>query len=423
MRIIIKNGLVIDPANSIEAKQDVYVEAKNIVAVGKAPAGFKAQKEIDATGRIVCPGLVDLCARMREPGQEHKTNIAAETKAAASAGITTLCHPPDTQPILDNPAVAELVRQQAEHAGFSTVLPIGALTQKLEGKQISEMASLKDAGCVAVANVYPFENINVLKHAMEYAATFDLTVFLTPMDHWLSLDGCAHAGAVSARNGFPEIPTAAETAAVARDIALIEQTGVRAHFFHLSTARAVQMIARAQYDGHPVSCDVSAHQLFLTEMDLENFNSQCHVIPPLRTQRDKEGLRAGVGKGTVSAICSDHQPHEPDAKELPFCATEPGISALETLLPLTLKLVEEENITLSQAIERLTVGPAKILGINAGTLSVGARADVCIFDPEAMWQLTDSQMVSLGHNTPFKDWYFKGRVTHTIHHGRLVYGK
>ncbi len=421
MRLVIKNGWVIDPANNIDGQKDIYIEAKHILAVGDRPSGFNAQKEIDAQGKIVCPGLIDLCARLREPGLEYKATIAGETYAAATAGITTLCHPPNTDPIIDTPAVAELISRSAELAAFATVLPIGALTQQLKGEQLAEMAALKAAGCIGVANVYPFENSRVLLHALEYAATHDLLVFLTPQDPWLSAKGFAHDGVVATRLGLPAIPAAAETVAVARDLALIAQTGARAHFSQLSTALAVHMIGRAQYDGHKISCDVSAHQLFLSEVDLEGFNRQCHVIPPLRTLQDRDGLRVGLRKGTIGALCSDHQPHESDAKNRPFCSTEPGISALETLLPLTLKLVDEGVLTLKAAITRLTSGPARLLRIEAGSLSVGQRADICIFDRDELWTLTPEALVSQGKNSPFIGWQLKGRVSHTIHAGRLVF--
>ncbi len=422
MRIAIKNGTLIDPANNIEEPLSLYIDRNKIIAVGKSPDGFTADKEIDATGKLVCPGLVDLYARSREPGQKQKATIASETKAAASAGITTLCQPPDTDPIIDTPAVAELIRQQAEQAGFACIHPVGALTQQLAGKQLSEMAALKDAGCVAVAHLYPMKNLQVLRRAMEYAATFGLTVFLTPQEHSLSASGCAHEGTIATRLGLPGIPAAAETTVVARDIALVEQIGVRAHFLNLSTSRAVQMIGRARYDGHQVSCNVSAHQLHLTEMDISEFDPYCHVIPPLRTQRDREGLRHGVSTGIVSCISSDHQPHEADAKNRPFGATEPGISGLETLLPLTLKLVEDGILSRKNAIARLTTGPANILGLDCGTLSVGSNADICIIDPEIEWKLQASKMQSQGHNTPFDGWYFKGRVIQTLHNGKIVFG-
>jgi len=421
MRIAINNGLVIDPANNIEKKLNIYIDGKTIIALGKAPENFQPENEIDAKGQYVIPGIIDLCARLREPGLEHKASILSETKAAAAAGITTLCQPPDTDPIADTTAVIELIHRQAEHAGYATILPIGALTQKLEGLQLSEMAALKEAGCVAVSNVFPIKNTIVLRNAFAYAATHDLTVISNPQDHYLNANGCAHEGAVAARLGLPGIPTSAETMAVSRDLALIEEVGVKAHFTQLSSARATQMIARAQFDGLPISCDTAAHQLFLTELDLNNFDANCHVLPPFRSERDKEGLRMGVKNNTIAAICSHHQPVDADDKARPFCATEAGISSLETLLPLTMKLVDEGALSLSESVARLTSGPASILNLNTGQLSIGSPADICLFDPNIEWQLNSKTILSLGHNTPFKDWYFKGKVTHTLHAGQLVF--
>ncbi len=422
IRLHIKSGRVVDPANSIDRIADMFIAAGRIVALDNAPDGFTADRVIDASGLIVAPGLVDLAARLREPGQEHKATIASETRAAASAGITTLCLPPDTDPVIDTPAVVELVHLRAEQAGYARVVALGALTRALAGEQLSEMAALKAAGCVGVSNGRePITNLLSLRRAMEYAVTHDMTVFLHPDEPTLSNNGCVHEGAISTRLGLPGVPEAAETAAVARDLAIIEQVGVRAHFCRLSTARAVQMVGRAQFDGLPVSADVSAHQLFLTEMDILGFNSQCHVLPPLRTQRDRDGLRDGLAHGIITAVCSDHQPHEPDAKLAPFIDTEPGISSLETLLPLLLRLVEEGTLTLSQAVARLTHGPARILGIDAGTLSMGASADICLFDPALIWRIEPRHLRSRGHNTPFAGWEIKGQAVITIFEGRVVY--
>lgn len=422
MRLTIEGGRVIDPLNGIDKVQDLHIEAGRILALGTAPHGFTPDQKIPAHGHVVCAGLVDLCARLREPGFEHKATIASESWAAASGGITTLCCPPDTDPIIDTPAVAELIHQRGEQVGKAHIVTLGALTKGLAGTQLSEMMALKEAGCVGLSNaLQPVTNTQIMRRAMEYAATHGLTVFLHAEDSWLRNLGCAHEGMVSTRLGLPGIPESAETVALARDLVLIEQTGVRAHFSQLSCARAVQMIARAQHDGLPVSADVSAHQLFLTEMDISDFNSDCHVIPPLRTQRDRDELRKGVSKGVLSAICSDHQPHEPDAKLNPFMTTAPGISGLETLLPLTLRLVQEGLLTLSEAIARLTSGPAGILGIDAGDLTIGTAADICIYHPEQYWLFDKQAMVSHGHNSPFSGWEFQGRVTHTLLGGKLVY--
>ncbi len=421
-RIRISGGRVIDPASKVDEVLDVYIAEGSIAAVGAAPEGFAAEREIDAAGRVVCPGLVDLCARTREPGQEYKATIASESLAAAAGGITTLCCPPDTRPVVETPADIELIRLRAEAAGKTRIVTLGALTRGLKGEYLSEMAALKKAGCVGVSNALrPLANTLVLRRALEYAATFDLTVFLYPNDHWLSANGCAHEGKVATRMGLPGIPEAAETAAIARDLALIEQTGVRAHFCRLSTGRAAHMVARAQFDGLPVTADVAIPYLYLTEIDVRGFDSHCHVIPPLRTTEDRQRLRDAVQRGIFSAICSDHQPHEPDAKLRPFPSTEPGISGLDSLLPLGLRLVDEGVMELGDVIHRLTAGPAQILGLSCGTLAPGSSADICIFDPDMTWQLDASTMRSHGHNTPFTGWEMKGRVTHTLLAGRVVH--
>ncbi len=421
-RIRISGGRHIDPANNTDKIQDIYVAAGKIAALGRAPDGFNVEIEIDASDQIVCPGLIDLCARLREPGQEYKATIASESLAAASGGITTLCCPPDTNPVIDTPAVTEFIRLRAAAAGKARIVTLAALTKGLGGEQLSEMAALKKAGCVGVSNATkPLLNSLIQRRALEYAATYDLTVFLYANDHWLANSGCAHEGRVATRLGLPGIPEAAETAAVARDLALIEQTGVRAHFCRLTTGRAVQMVARAQFDGAEVTADAAMPYLYLSEVDISDFDSQCHLQPPLRTVEDRQRLRDALQQGTLSALCSDHQPHEADAKLRPFPATEPGISGLDSLLPLSLQLVDEQAINMQDLLHRLTAGPAKILGLPYGTMTIGATADICIFHPGMVWQLDSSTIQSRGHNTPFMGREFKGRVTHTLLAGNLVY--
>jgi dihydroorotase len=425
-RLVIRAGRIIDPANGLDEVADLFIDSSKVIAVGRPPARtWTPEEQIDARNKIVCPGLVDLCAHLREPGQEQKANIQSETHAAAAGGITTLCCPPDTDPVIDTPAVAELIRHQAGVAGYARVLTLGALTQGLHGERLSEMAALKTAGCPGVSNARrPIKNTLVERRAMEYAATFGLTVFLHAEDPFLANGGCAHEGAIATRMGLPAIPAAAETAAVARDLALIEQTGVRAHFCRLTTARSIQMVARAQYDGLPITADVAIPYLFLSENDIVDFDGRCHVAPPFRTQRDREALRAGIARGTLSAICSDHQPHEPDAKLAPFPDTEPGISGLDTLLSLTLRLVDDNVLTLAEGIERLTSGPARILRVaesGLGSLSVGAPADVIVVDPQQSWFVQPDRFLSAGHNTPFAGWELPGRVTHTLLNGSVVY--
>jgi dihydroorotase len=415
-------GHVIDPATGLDSITDIHILKRHIVAIGAAPDGFNPSQIIDAHGKIVCPGLIDLNVCLREPGQTHKATIASETRAAACNGITTVCCPPDTQPVLDTAAVAELLYQRAKQQGMCKVEPLAALTIGLEGKQLAEMGALKKAGCVGVSNALrPVENTEVLRNAYAYAATHNLTVFTYARDPWLGRQGCMHEGRISTRLGLRGIPHSAETIGMARELQLAELTGVRLHFCRLSTAGAVEMLRQAQAHGLPVSADVSAHQLFLTDLDVADYNSQCHVYPPLRSERDRDALRAGVSDGTLSAICSDHQPHEPDAKLMPFAATEAGISALDTLLPLSLRLAREIDMPLAAIIARLSSGPATVLGIKNGSLKVGANANICIIDPDLNWTVTADTLFSLRHNTPFLNWEMQGRATHTLLNGRVVY--
>jgi len=421
-RIHIQGGRLIDPANDIDAVTDVWIADGKVLAIGKAPDGFTADQTINADKQIVCPGLIDLSAHIREPGQEHKATIASETTAAAKAGITTLICPPDTQPVIDSPAIVELIHLKAREADMSRLHVLGALTSNLGGELISEMHSLKEAGVVGMSNAnQPVPNSLILRRAFEYAATHDLTVFIRPDDNGLSNKGCVHEGALASRLGLPGIPEAAETVAVARHLELIEQTGVKAHFSQLTTARATNMIARARHDGLKVTADVAIHHLYLTDIDIRDYNSACHLIPPLRSERDRDGLRDAVKQGVIDAICSDHQPHEPDAKQAPFPDTEPGMSGLDTLLPLVKRLADEKLLSLSEAIDRVTRMPANILGLEQGRLSVGAIADVCIFNPNLSWSVSTESLHSVGHNTPFIGWEMHGRATSTLVNGQLIF--
>ncbi len=420
--ISILNGRLIDPAHGIDATQDLHIGNGKVLSLGAPPEGFSADTSIDASDKIVCPGLIDLCANLRQPGAEHKATIASETAAAAAGGITTLCCPPDTLPVIDTQAVAEQIQRLARAAGHCRLLPQGAQTKGLEGSQLSEMAALKRAGCCAVSNAYtPLLNTLVQRRALEYAATFNILTIIRPQDEHLANQGCVHEGKVADRLGLPGIPEAAETVAIARDLALAEHAKARIHFHAISSARGSNMLARACFGKQQVSADVAIHQLFLTEMDVESFDSNAHVIPPLRTSGDRDGLRQALADNLLSAICSDHQPHEPDAKAAPFPATEPGISGLDTLLSLTLKLVEERVLDLPDAIARLTSGPAKILDLPFGQLAVGASADICIFDPQQRWTVRSDQLLSQGKNSPFIGWDLPGRVSHTLLEGRIVY--
>ena len=422
MQVRISGGRIIDPANGIDAVQDLFIADGKIVSLGAKLPGFREDRRIDAQKRIVCPGLVDICARLREPGLEHKATIGTECRAAAKAGVTTLCMPPDTDPVVDTPAVVELINQRAEMSGLARIEVVGALTQGLEGTRLAQMGALGLAGCVGIGNARrPVHSSEVMRRSMEYAATFGHTVFSEPEDPWLAHDGRVNHGATGTRLGLSGIPEVAETIALARDLLLAEQTGARIHFLHLSTARAVEMIKQAKDRGMPVTADVTAHHLHLTDSAVDGFNSECHVQPPLRCETDREALRKGVSEGVIDLVCSDHQPLERDARLNPFSATEPGISALETLLALSLRLVDEGVLDLNTCISRLTLNPARVLGVQRGTLEVGSIADICIFDPNEAWTLTVNEFLSEGHNSPFLGQQFLGRVKATLVNGSVTY--
>jgi dihydroorotase len=422
-RILIKDGRIIDPANKIDRIGSVYIADGKIASVTNEPAGFKADRIIDANNKIVSPGFIDLSTRLREPGQSRKATFASETAAAAASGITTMCLQPDTIPVIDARAVAELIKDQAEKTGYTQILPIAALTQKLEGIELSAMLALKDAGCVAVSNAnQPVKNLLVLRRAMEYAASHDLLLIFRPNDVWLANNGCVHEGKLSTRYGLPSIPDAAETIALAQCLELAELTGCRVHFGQISSRRSVIKLHQAKKYGLAVSADVAIHQLHLTEDDMIPFDSAYHVLPPFRSIRDKEALREGLANGTIDSICSDHQPHDLDAKLGAFPETEPGISSLETLLPLMLRLVAQRAISLEQGVAALTHKPAHILQLNIGALALGFAADICIFDTEQDWQVNSENWRSQGVNTPFWGQNFKGKVTHTIQAGKLIHG-
>ena len=416
MAISILNGRVIDPASNLDTITNIHIAEDKIIAIGTAPTDFSADKEIDASDKIVCPGFVDLNVHI-----QTIDSISKETKAAAANGITTICCPPNSDSIIDTTAVAELLQQRAEATHQAKLLPIAALTQGLEGTQLAEMGVLKKAGCIGVANIQPIVNTEILRHALEYAATCELTVFLHPQDPWLGRKGCAHEGAISTRLGLAAIPEAAETIELARDLLLIEMTGVKAHFCRLSSAKSVEMIKAAQAKGLPVTADVSLHQLFLTDKAICEYNSQVHVHPPLRTENDKIGLRQGLLEGNINAITSDHKALKANAKLNPFPMTTAGISALDTLLPLSLRLGKETKTDLITTLSYITNKPAQILGIKAGSLRIGEAADICIFDPNINWTLNPENMHSSGHNSPFIDWEFKGKVIKTLINGRIVY--
>lgn len=422
MSTLIKNGLVINPSTNQSSVLDVYIEGNLISGVGNKPDNFKVNEEIDAKGCWVIPGLVDLKVRIREPGYTHKATLASETRAAALNGITSICVPPDSSPVVDHAAIVTQMHHNNERAGNqSHIYIIGALTKNLNGEVLANMGSLKERGCIAVTNsIYPMHNNLIQRRAMEYASGLDLTVIIQPIDYSLMADGCAHEGAFSTRHGLPSIPEAAETAALAKDIELVAQTQAKTHFGQISCARSVDMIRQAKKQGLPITADCAIHQLFLIDQDIAQFDSNKHVIPPLRSQRDLEALRQGVADGTIDCICSDHQPHELDAKLKPFPSSEAGMSGLDSFLPLAFKLIDEGVLTKEQCVKAITFNPAKVYNLPAGKIEKGELADICIVNPEELFQLKYDSLLSSGKNNAFINWNFSHKAIKTLVAGKIA---
>jgi dihydroorotase len=418
MKLHIKGGRVVDPASGRDAVGDVFI------ADGKIVDGLKekAERVIDAKGLVVAPGFIDLSARLREPGQEYKATLESEMQAAVAGGVTSLACPPDTDPPLDEPGLVDMLRRRAKALSRARVYPVGALTLKLEGETLTEMAQLAEAGCVAFsqANV-PIADTQVLWRALQYAATFGFSVWLRAEDLWLAKGGVAHDGEVATRLGLPAIPAFAETIALATLIELVRATGVRLHVCRLSSAGAVELIRLAKAQKLPVTCDVAIHHVHLCDIDLGYFDSHCRLEPPLRGQRDRDALAQGLAEGVVDCLCSDHTPVDEDAKHRPFAEAEPGATGLELLLPLALKWGAEHKLALGPTLARITSEPARILGVASGRLSAGAPGDVTIFDPQAPFRVASETLKSQGKNTPFIGYELAGRVRYTVVAGNVVY--
>jgi dihydroorotase len=417
MRLHIKSGRVVDPASGRDAVGDVYV------ADGKIAEEFsRPDRVIDAKGLVVAPGFIDLSARLREPGFEYKATLESEMDAAVAGGVTALACPPDTDPPLDEPGLVDMLRRRAKALSRARVYPLGALTVKLRGEALTEMAELGEAGCVAFShgNV-PLRDTQLLWRALQYAATFGYPVWLRAEDAWLAKDGVAHDGEVATRLGLAGIPSFAETIALGTILELVRATRARVHVCRLSTAGAVEMMRRAKQEGLPVSCDVAIHHLHLCDMDLGYFDSHCRLEPPLRSQRDRDALARGLAEGAVDCLCSDHTPVDEDGKHLPFAEAEPGATGLELLLPLTLKWGGAHKLPLAVTLARITSDPARILGVGAGRIAPGAPADLALFDPGAAVRVAAESLKSQGKNTPFLGYELAGRVRYTVVAGNVVY--
>ena len=424
MRLSILNGRVVDPASGFDRRADVHAADGRVVGIGAAPQGFRAERTLDAAGLVVAPGLVDLAARLREPGFEYRATLESEMRAALAGGVTSLSCPPDTDPPLDEPGLVEMLKHRARGLDQARLYPLGALTVGLKGEVITEMAELAEAGCVGFSQAgAAIVDTQVLMRAMQYATTYGFTVWVQPQDPHLARGGVAHSGAVAARLGLAGIPVAAETIALHTIFDLVRDTGCRVHLCRLSSAAGLELVRHAKAEGLPVSADVAVHHLHLIDVDIGHFDSQYRVDPPFRSQRDRDAIRAALADGTLDAICSDHTPVDDDAKQLPFAEAEPGVTGLELLLPLTLKWARETRTDLLSALAKLTVGSSAVLGLAgvAGCIEVGAPADLCVFDPEQPWTVTREGLVSQGRHTPYLGLEVAGRVRFTIVDGRVAF--
>ncbi|OWW19966.1 dihydroorotase [Noviherbaspirillum denitrificans] len=424
MKLHIKNGRLIDPANGIDAQQDLFIAAGKIVAVGTAPEGFNGAKVIDATNMIVVPGLVDLSARLREPGYEYKATLESEMQAAMQGGVTSLVCPPDTDPVLDEPGLVEMLKHRAKGLNQAHVYPLGALTVGLKGAALTEMAELTEAGCIGFSQAEEtIVDTNVLLRAMQYANTFGYTVWLRPQDPHIGRGGIAHSGPVASRLGLSGVPVSAETIALHTIFELMRGTGARVHLCRISSAAGLELVRAAKKEGLALTCDVGAHHVHLTDVDIGFFDSNARMTPPLRSQRDRDAIREALLDGTIDVICSDHTPVDDDEKLLPFGEASPGATGLELLLPLVLRWVEDARSPqlLGKAIGKVTSDAARVAGLATGKLSPGSVADVCIFDPAARWKVDAKALASQGKHTPFLGYEMTGQVKMTIVSGHIAF--
>jgi len=431
MKILIKNGRLLDPASGRDETADLAIATGRIVQIGTVN-DFDADRTIDATGLVVAPGLVDLAARLREPGHEHEGMLETELAAAAAGGVTSLVCPPDTDPALDEPGLVEMLKFRARKLSRCRLFPLGALTKNLHGTALTEMAELSEAGCIGFSQAdTPIRDTTVLLRALQYAATYGYTVWLRPLDAWLS-GGVAASGSVATRLGLSGVPVMAETVALHTIFELMRATGARVHLCRLSSAAGVELLRAAKREGLPVTADVSINSLHLTDVDIGYFNAAMRVNPPLRQQRDRAALRAALADGTIDALVSDHMPVAPDEKNVPFAEATPGATGLELLLPLALRWGQDAGLSMVRALAVVTSEPVRAMGnalgslaASAGRLVEGGVADVCVFDPDARWAVAPEQLQSQGKHTPFafesSGFEMPARVRHTLVAGTVAY--
>jgi len=428
MKILIQGGRVIDPASGLDRFSDVAVAAGRVVAIGGAPADFHANKTIDATGCVVAPGLVDLAVRLREPGHEHARMLQSEMAAAVAGGVTSLVCPPDTDPVLDEPGLVEMLRFRSEKLHQCRVFPLGALTRGLRGEVLTEMVSLTQAGCIGFGQAdVPLPTLQILLRALQYASTFGYTVWLRPQDRDLGT-GVVASGPLATRMGLSGVPVAAETIAIFSIVELMRLAGARVHLCRISSAAGLELVRKAKAEGLPLTCDVSIHSLHLIDTDIGYFDSRSHLKPPLRQQRDRDAIGRALADGTIDALVSDHSPVDEDQKTLPFAESEAGASAVELLLGMALQWAEAGGVELRRALQVLTSAPADIVAGGqdaarggAGRLSVGGVADLCVYDPQAEWVIGADTLRSQGKHTPFSGYAMRSKVRCTIVGGYLAF--
>ena len=431
MKILITNGRVMDPASGLDSVCDLAIAGGRVVAIGHIAADFLPNKTLDASGCIVAPGLIDLSARLREPGHEHEGMLESELAAAVAGGVTSLVCPPDTDPVLDEPGLVEMLRFRAEKLHQTRVFPLGALTRGLKGEALTEMVQLTESGCVGFSQAeVQLANTQVLMRALQYASSFGYSVWLRPQEIYLG-KGVAASGALATRLGLSGVPVAAETIALHVIFELMRATGARVHLCRISSAAGVALVAEAKAQGLPVTCDVSINSLHLIDTDIGYFDSRMRLDPPLRQQRDRDAIALGLANGTIDALVSDHTPVDEDAKTLPFAEAEPGATGLELLLPLACKWGKaggQNSVGLMRALAVLTSEPARVLGTalgslaaSAGQLVKGGVADICVFDPAAEWTVEPGALRSQGKHTPFSGYQVTARVRYTLVGGQLAY--
>jgi len=428
MKILVKSGRLVDPASGRDEVGDLAIAAGRIVGLGRVSTEFEPDRVIDARGLVVAPGLVDLAARLREPGHEHEGMLESEMAAAVAGGVTSLVCPPDTEPVLDEPGLVQMLKFRARNLNLAHVYPLGALTRGLKGEVLTAMAELTDAGCVGFSQAeVSLRDTLVLHRALQYAATFGYTTWLRPNDAWLG-NGVAAKGALATRMGLAGVPVIAETIALATIFELVRDTGARVHLCRLSSAAGIELVRRARAEGLPVSGDVSINSLHLTDVDIGYFDAAMRLTPPLRQQRDRDALRAALADGTIAALVSDHTPVDADAKNLPFAEAEPGATGLELLLSLALKWGADDGVPLQRTLACVTAAPVVVIGdalgslaASAGRLVEGGVADVCVFDPDARWVVTPAALRSQGKHTPFAGYELPGRVRFTLVAGHVAH--